>query len=195
MFSSPLHTYVHCILRITDPSSCLHVHYFVHGEMYIGIDSRLIDLSLCCIICFQIKKIRVLVAKPELLISCHHNEWQSAACFPSRPPRQHRVAWETPKWADNLAGGPAQRHKKVAVSTHEKSRCRGDFVQFTLCSVLCRFVFSSLQIHVQFFADSCSVICRFMFSFRYHLSHAFSFPYTTVHGCTRYPEDLTMNLC
>ena len=113
----------------------------------------------------KIKKIRVLVAKPELLISCHQNEWQSAACFPSRPPRQHRVAWETPKWADNLAGGPAQRHKKVAVSAHEKSRCRGDFVKSTLCSVLCRFVFSSLQIHVQFFADSCSVLCRFVFSY------------------------------
>ena len=41
----------------------IHVHYGVHGEMYIGIDSRLIDLSLCCIICSQIKKIRVLVAK------------------------------------------------------------------------------------------------------------------------------------
>ena len=29
----------------------IHVHYGVHGEMYIGIASRLIDLSLCCIIC------------------------------------------------------------------------------------------------------------------------------------------------
>ena len=28
----------------------------VLGEMYIGIDSRLIDLTLCCIICSQIKK-------------------------------------------------------------------------------------------------------------------------------------------
>ena len=73
----------------------IHVHYGVHGEMYIGIDSRLIDLSLCCIICSQIKKIRVLVAKPELLISCHPNEWQS-----SGPPRQHPVAWESP----NLSG-------------------------------------------------------------------------------------------
>ena len=34
----------------------IHVHYGVHGEMYIGIDSRLIDLSLCCIICSQNKK-------------------------------------------------------------------------------------------------------------------------------------------
>ena len=34
----------------------IHVHYGVHGEMYIGIDSRLIDLSLCFIICSQIKK-------------------------------------------------------------------------------------------------------------------------------------------
>ena len=63
----------------------IHVHYGVHREMYIGIDSRLIDSSLCCIICFQIKKIRVLVAKPELLISCHPNKRQSAVCFPGGP--------------------------------------------------------------------------------------------------------------
>ena len=61
----------------------IHVHYDVHGEIYIGIDSRLIDLSLCCIICSQIKKIRVLVAKPELLISCHQNERQSTVCSPT----------------------------------------------------------------------------------------------------------------
>ena len=34
----------------------IHVHYGVHCEMYIGIDSHLIDLSLCCIICSQKKK-------------------------------------------------------------------------------------------------------------------------------------------
>ena len=61
----------------------IHVHYDVYGEMYIGIDSCLIDLSLCCIICSQMKKIRVLVAKPELLISCHPNEWQSAPFPPA----------------------------------------------------------------------------------------------------------------
>ena len=33
--------------------------YDAHGEMYIGINSRLIDMSLCCI--------RVLVAKPDSL--------------------------------------------------------------------------------------------------------------------------------
>ena len=69
----------------------IHVHYGVHREMYIGIDSRLIDLSLCCIICFQIKKIRVLVAKPELLISCHPNKRQSAVCFPGGP--QDSIPW------------------------------------------------------------------------------------------------------
>ena len=47
----------------------IHVHYGVHSEMYIGIDSHLIDLSLCCIICSQIKNIKVLFAKPELMIS------------------------------------------------------------------------------------------------------------------------------
>ena len=52
----------------------IHVHYGVHGEMYIGIDRSLIDLSLFCFICSQIKKIRVLVAKPELLISCHSKQ-------------------------------------------------------------------------------------------------------------------------
>ena len=49
-------------------------------------------------------KIRVFVAKPELLISCHPNERQSAVFSLRRPPRQHPVPWETPKWADNLAG-------------------------------------------------------------------------------------------
>ena len=34
----------------------IHVHYGVHSEIYIGRDSRLIDLSLCCIIRSQIKK-------------------------------------------------------------------------------------------------------------------------------------------
>ena len=69
----------------------LHVHYAVHGEMNIGIDSRLNNLSLCCIICSEIKKIRIFVAKPELLISCHPNERQSAV-FPREPPRHQPVA-------------------------------------------------------------------------------------------------------
>ena len=94
----------------------IHVHYDVYGEMYIGIDSCLIDLSLCCIICSQMKKIRVLVAKPELLISCHPNEWQSAPFPPRWPPQQHPMTWESPKWADNLAG-------------------RGDFVKTKLCGL------------------------------------------------------------
>ena len=61
---------------------CVHVHYGVHGEMYIGIESQLIDLSLCCIICSQIKKIRVLVAKPELLIYLVTRTSGSPLCFP-----------------------------------------------------------------------------------------------------------------
>ena len=104
MFSSPFHSCVHCISRITDPSSCLHTCTVWRHEMYIGIDSHLIDLSLCCIICSQIKKITVLVAKPELLISCHPNERQYAVCSPVDP-----VAWESPKWADNLAGRGVDR--------------------------------------------------------------------------------------
>ena len=75
----------------------IHVHYGVHSEMYIAIDSCLIDLSLCCIICSQTKNIRVLVAKLELLTSCHQNERQSAVFSPRGPPRQHPVAWESPK--------------------------------------------------------------------------------------------------
>ena len=83
----PLH-FTHAYIVYRESQTCqvvyIHVHYGVHGEIYIGLDSRLIDLSLCCIICSQIKKIRVLVAKPELLISsCHPNERQSAV-FPPR---------------------------------------------------------------------------------------------------------------
>ena len=57
--------------------------------MYIGIDSRLIDF-----------------AKPELLTSCYPNERESVV-FPPPPPLDHSnslVAWELPKWADNLDG-------------------------------------------------------------------------------------------
>ena len=74
MFFSPLHTCVHCISRITDPSSCLHTCTVWRHEMYIGIDSHLIDLSLCCIICSQIKTFRILYVKPEVQISCHSTE-------------------------------------------------------------------------------------------------------------------------
>ena len=58
----PLHfTLVYIVYRESRTRQVvyIHVHYGVHGEMYIGIDSRLIDLSLCCMICSQIKKIRV----------------------------------------------------------------------------------------------------------------------------------------
>jgi len=47
-----------------------------------GIDSRLIDLSLCCIICSQIKKIMVFVAKPDVQIACHPNKRQSLHVSP-----------------------------------------------------------------------------------------------------------------
>ena len=82
LYSSPLHTCVHCESR-THQVVYIHVHYGVHGEMYMGIDSHLIDLPLCCIICSQIKKIRVLVAKPDVQIACHPNDRQSAACSPA----------------------------------------------------------------------------------------------------------------
>ena len=123
MLSSPLHTCVHCTSRITDPSDgqvvYIYVHYGVHGEMYIGIDSHLIDLSLCCIICSQIKKIRVLVVKPELLISCHPNELQSFVS-PRGPLRQHPLAWESPKLVDYLAGRSIEHTVCATISAHEK---------------------------------------------------------------------------
>jgi len=36
------------------PQTCNFSECDSHGEMYMGIDSRLMDLSLCCIICSQI---------------------------------------------------------------------------------------------------------------------------------------------
>ena len=93
----PLHfTFAYIVYRESRTRQVVykHVHYGVHGEMYIGIDSRLIDLCFCCIICSQIKKIRVLVAKPELLISCHPNERQSAVFSPE----DHR---DTTPWLEN----------------------------------------------------------------------------------------------
>ena len=84
----PLHfTFVYIVYRESRTRQVVykHVHYGVHGEMYIGIDSRLIDLLLCCIICSQIKKIRVWLP--------NQNYWYlvtltsgSRPCF---PPRQH----------------------------------------------------------------------------------------------------------
>ena len=55
------------------------------------------------------------------------------------PPRQHPVAWESPKWADNLAGRGFEQtvsstpRQRVAVRAHEKSRVGGwDFVKSAL---------------------------------------------------------------
>ena len=62
----------------------IHVHYGIHGEKYIGINSHLIDLSLCCIICSQIKTIRVLVAKYKYLVT--RTSGSPLCVSPRRPP-------------------------------------------------------------------------------------------------------------
>ena len=61
----------------------IHVHYGVHGEMYIGIDQNY----------------WYLVTRTS----------SSPPCFPRGPLRQHPLAWESPKWADNLAGPCVER--------------------------------------------------------------------------------------
>ena len=84
----------------------IHVHYGVHGEKYIGIYSCLIDLSLWCIICSQINTIRVLVSKPEVQIMNILSPERVVVrrVLPRGRPQQHPVAWESLKWANNLAG-------------------------------------------------------------------------------------------
>ena len=98
----------------TRPVVNIHVHY-VHSEMYNGIDSRLIDLSLCCILCTQIKKIRVLVAKPELLISCPPRTTATA-------PRGLRIAQMSGQFSRIVRSTPPQ---SVAVRANEKSQGLG----------------------------------------------------------------------
>ena len=114
----PLHfTLAYIVYREsqTRPVVYIHVHYGVHSEMYIGIDSRLIDLSLCCILCTQIKKIRVLVAKPELLISCPPRTTATA-------PRGLRIAQMSGQFSRTVRSTPPQR---VAVRANEKSQGLG----------------------------------------------------------------------
>ena len=95
MLSSPLHICVHCISRITDPSSCLQTCTLWRPRWNVHWYRQSFDrFVFCCIICSQIKKIRVLVAKPELLISCHPNERQSAVFSPE----DHR---DTTPWLEN----------------------------------------------------------------------------------------------
>jgi len=70
--------------------------------MYIGIDIRLIDLSLCFIICSQIKKDKGFGCQTRTINILSPNKHQSTVCFPRGLPRQHPVASESPKWANNL---------------------------------------------------------------------------------------------
>ena len=94
-----------------------------------GIDSRLIDLSLCCIICSQIKKIMVFVAKPDVQIACHPNKRQSLHVPPpttATAPRGLRIA---------EMSGQFSWSRRVAVCTHEKSQDCGDFEKSALCGL------------------------------------------------------------
>ena len=107
MLSSPLHTCVHCISRIMDSSSCyIHVHYGVHCEMYICINIRLIDLSLRCIICSQIKERLAFGCQTRTTDILSTERASVCRVFPSR---QHPMAWE--------------------------SQGRGDFVKSALCGL------------------------------------------------------------
>jgi len=48
----PLHfTLAYIVYQESRTRQVVYIHYGGHGEMYIGIDSSLIDLSICCIIC------------------------------------------------------------------------------------------------------------------------------------------------
>jgi len=66
----------------------IHVHYGVHSEMYIGIDSRLIDLSLCCK-----KRLRFWLPNQNYLRTTLKSD--SLLCF---PPADHR---DSIPWLEN----------------------------------------------------------------------------------------------
>ena len=108
--------------------------------MYIGIDSRLIDLPLCCIFCSQIKTIRVLVANPECNDILSLKERQSALFSPqttATAPSGLRIAQMRGQfsWPRTVRSTPRQI---VAVGAHEKSRGSGDFVKSELCGLYIR---------------------------------------------------------
>ena len=127
MLSSPLHTCVHCIARITDPSSCLHtctlwcprwnVHWYRQSfDWFVTLLHYL----------FSIKK--------ELLIFWYPNERQSAGFPPRWPPRGFRItqmrgqfSWSR-RWADcPLNDATESCSWKIAGS--------GEFVKSTLCGL------------------------------------------------------------
>ena len=103
--------------------------------MYIGIDGRLIDLSLCCIICSQIKKDKGFGCQTRTtdILSL-----ERAAVHCVSPPRQH------PRLENslNLAGcgfeRTAQHHDREWLSALLKNRrVRGDFVNSAVCGLYC----------------------------------------------------------
>ena len=105
------------------PIKLFTVMYIMASTVKCTLESTVVDLSLCYIICSQIKKVRVLVAKPELLISCHTNH----RVPPATAPRVLRIAQVSRQfcWSQHWADCPA----------HEKSRDRGDFVKSALCAL------------------------------------------------------------
>ena len=111
----------------------IHVHYVVHGEMYIGIDSRLIDWSICCIICSQIKKIRVL--EPELLISCHPNKWHSTVSVPRGPPCDLRIAQMSAQFSWSLRWVDWSLNAETESGCHSKSRGGGNLQKSAPCGL------------------------------------------------------------
>ena len=75
-----------------------HVHYGAHGEMYIGIDSRLIDLSLCCFIGSQIKKIGFWLP--------NQNYWYLVTRTSGSPPSGLRIAQMSGQFSWSLSDCP-----------------------------------------------------------------------------------------
>ena len=100
----------------------IHVHYGIHGEMNIGIDSRLIDLSLCS----QIKKIRIFVAETRTTNINILSPERAAVCrvFPHRPLQQHPVSGQF-SWT-------WRRADREWLSALMKNRGVGDFVKSAL---------------------------------------------------------------
>ena len=89
----------------------------------------------------------------EQFVLFHHYYTTSGSppwVFPRGPPRQHRVAWESPKWADNLAGHAVKRtvcstpRQRVVVRAHETSRGWGDFVKSVMCGLYYTGVFCDI---------------------------------------------------
>ena len=89
--------------------------------MYIGIDSGLIDLSLCCIICSQIKKDKGFGCQTRTTDILSLERAAVRSVFPAA----------TAPWLENRPNEQkielltALSEQRMAVRTHEQSRGRG----------------------------------------------------------------------